>query len=83
MNSPPVTARRCAIAGKEFVKGLGVHAGSEVVVPVNGYKTFSAKVGVDSEVGTAGSVSFQVWVGSSKAWDSGLMRGVRRRVSCG
>ncbi|RZS87401.1 NPCBM/NEW2 domain-containing protein [Motilibacter rhizosphaerae] len=67
--------RTLTIAGKTFSKGLGVHAPSEVVVPVGGAATFSAKVGVDAESGTKGSVDFQVWNGSTKIADSGVLRG--------
>ncbi len=45
------------------------------MVPVNGQRTFSAFVGVDSEVGRQGSVVFQVWKGTTKIADSGVLRG--------
>ncbi|MEW1958813.1 NPCBM/NEW2 domain-containing protein, partial [Kineococcus sp. NPDC059986] len=63
------------IAGRTYSTGLGVHAPSEVVVPVGGFSTFSAEVGVDSEVGSSGSVVFQVWNGSTLLADSGVLRG--------
>ncbi|WP_432544288.1 NPCBM/NEW2 domain-containing protein [Kineococcus sp. SYSU DK002] len=63
------------IAGVTYAKGFGVHAASEIIVPVNGARTFSAKVGLDAEVGTRGSVQFQVWAGGTKLADSGLVRG--------
>ncbi|NAZ74003.1 hypothetical protein GTQ99_00970 [Kineococcus sp. T13] len=63
------------IAGTTYAKGFGVHAASEVVVPVNGARTFSAKVGIDAEVGAKGAVQFQVWAGGTKLADSGLVRG--------
>ncbi len=63
------------VGGTTYAKGFGVHASSEIVVPVNGAKTFSAKVGLDAEVGTRGSVQFQVWNGGKKLADSGLVRG--------
>ncbi|WP_432508825.1 NPCBM/NEW2 domain-containing protein [Kineococcus auxinigenes] len=67
--------RGLKIAGVSYAKGLGVHASSEVIVPVEGAKTFSAQVGVDGEVGTNGSVVFQVWNGATKLADSGTLRG--------
>ncbi len=67
--------RRLKIGAITYAKGLGVHAGSEVVVPTHGATTFTAKVGVDSEVGTSGSVVFQVWNGTTKLADSGVLRG--------
>ncbi|GAB3464666.1 NPCBM/NEW2 domain-containing protein [Kineococcus endophyticus] len=63
------------VGGTTYAKGFGVHASSEIVVPVNGAKTFSSKVGLDAEVGTRGSVQFQVWNGGKKLADSGLVRG--------
>lgn len=50
------------IGGTVYAKGLGVHAESELVVTLDGTCTlFSAIVGVDDEVGSEGSVSFEVW----------------------
>lgn len=49
------------IRGKEYDKGLGTHAASEVVVDVGGrYDRFTAQVGVDDEVRESGSVVFEV-----------------------
>ncbi len=67
--------RTLKIGGRSYATGLGVHAASEVVVPVAGFSTFSAEVGVDSEVGAGGSVVFQVWNGTTKLADSGVLRG--------
>jgi len=67
--------RTLRIAGTSYAKGFGTHAASEIVVPVGGARTFSAKVGVDSEVGNGGSVAFQVWAGTTKLADSGVVRG--------
>ncbi|NAZ74015.1 glycosyl hydrolase, partial [Kineococcus sp. T13] len=67
--------RQLKVGAITYAKGLGVHAGSEVVVPTRGAKTFTAKVGVDNEVGTSGSVVFQVWNGTTKLADSGVLRG--------
>lgn len=67
--------RTITIGGRTFPVGLGVHASSEVVVPVVGASQFSSQVGVDDEVGSAGSVVFQVWAGTAKLADSGVIRG--------
>jgi hypothetical protein len=44
-------------------------------VPVNGAQTFTAKVGLATYTGTQGSVIFQVWDGTTKLADSGIIRG--------
>ncbi len=49
------------VGGVEYPNGLGVHAMSSYRVPVGGNAlSFSAKVGVDDEVGGKGSVVFRV-----------------------
>jgi alpha-galactosidase len=60
--------------GVTYAKGLGVHADSEVDVPLNGaYSTFQADIGIDDEVlpNTASPVDFQVWADGVKLFDSG------------
>ena len=65
-----------SIGGQVYQKGLGVHAGSEVQYTLSGSCTvFTAQVGVDDEVGNLGSVTFQLWNGQTKLYDSGLLRG--------
>ena len=62
--------------GTGFQKGLGVHAASDVRYNLAGaYSTFSAKVGVDDEVGTRGSVVFEVWADGTRLYSSGVMNG--------
>lgn len=59
-----------------YAKGLGVHAGSELRYALNGlYQNFLADVGVDDEVGSTGSIVFQVWADGTKLFDSGAMTG--------
>jgi hypothetical protein len=59
-----------------YPKGLGVHAGSEIVVPLDGaYTAFVSDIGVDEEVESAGSVVFQVYADGVQLYDSGLMTG--------
>ncbi|NMM55508.1 NPCBM/NEW2 domain-containing protein [Paenibacillus aquistagni] len=59
---------------KTYAKGLGTHAHSEIVYKLNGqYTSFAALVGVDNEVGTVGSVEFQVVVDNQVLFSSGVM----------
>ncbi|WP_088548269.1 NPCBM/NEW2 domain-containing protein [Paenibacillus aquistagni] len=59
---------------KTYTKGLGTHAHSEIVYKLNGqYASFAALVGVDNEVGTVGSVEFQVVVDNQVLFSSGVM----------
>jgi hypothetical protein len=53
-----------------------VHANSSMTFALGGKcSTLSAKIGVDDEVGSRGSVVFQVWNGTTKLYDSGVVRG--------
>jgi len=62
--------------GVTYSKGLGVHAGSEVIYALNGaYTRFTSDIGVDDAVGSNGSVTFEVWVDGNRLFDSGLMIG--------
>jgi hypothetical protein len=62
--------------GATFQNGLGVHAASDVRYSLAGaYSTFSAKVGVDDEVGDRGSVVFEVWADGTRLYSSGVMNG--------
>ena len=55
--------RPLSIGGRTFATGLGAHAASDVSFALAGrYAHFTAQVGVDDEVGAAGSVVFEVWV---------------------
>ncbi|AJS58516.1 NPCBM/NEW2 domain-containing protein [Paenibacillus sp. IHBB 10380] len=57
-----------------YTKGLGTHANSEIVYKLDGqYTSFAALVGVDNEVGTVGSVEFQVVVDNQVVFSSGVM----------
>ena len=61
--------------GVTYPKGLGVHAPSEIRYAISGCSAFTARVGVDDEVGSSGSVTFEVWGDSVKLFDSGVMTG--------
>jgi len=70
------------LGGKTYEHGLGVHATSLLVVPVNGNAlAFEAEVGIDDERGktTPASVEFRVWVDGRIAATSGVLRRGRRR----
>lgn len=68
--------RVITIGGVQYNKGLGVHAHSEVVYDISGsFAAFLADVGVDDEVGSRGSVVFQVWGDNVKLWESPRLDG--------
>ncbi len=68
--------RTIMLSGVTYTKGLGVHSVSELRYALNGqYASFLADVGMDDEVGDAGTVVFQVWADGVKLYDSGLMYG--------
>jgi len=62
--------------GVVYPKGLGMHAAADLKYALGGTcSAFSASVGVDDEVGTKGSVIFQVFLDGTKVYDSGVMTG--------
>jgi hypothetical protein len=62
--------------GTVYAKGLGGHAAADIRYAMNGAcTTFTAKVGLDDEVGTNGDVTFQVFADGTKLFDSGVMTG--------
>ncbi|SDH86323.1 alpha-galactosidase [Actinokineospora alba] len=64
------------LAGARYTKGLGVHAASSVVVPLAGRcHGFDATVGLDAEVGTNGSVTFEVLADGVSVHTSPVLRG--------
>jgi hypothetical protein len=67
---------KITLNGTSYSKGIGVHAGSEIHVALNGqYKQFQSDIGVDDEEGNAGSVVFEVWADGQKLYSSGTMTG--------
>ena len=55
--------RTLTVAGRSYARGLGVHAGSDVTYDLAGrYAHFTTDVGIDDEVGSAGSAVFEVYV---------------------
>ena len=68
--------RTMQLAGKTYSRGYGVHGKSELAFALGGdCDTFSADIGVDDEVGSLGSVAFQVYGDGKKLFDSGVMTG--------
>jgi glucose/arabinose dehydrogenase len=64
------------LAGVTYAKGLGVHAESALRYSLGGRcSRLTAKVGVDDEVWSNGSVTFEVWGDGTKLYDSGRMTG--------
>lgn len=62
--------------GVEYSRGLGVHAQSTVKYNLDAkYDRFLCDVGVDDEVGSAGSVIFTVLLDGRQIYTSGLMNG--------
>ena len=62
--------------GQTYARGLGVHAPSDVRFRLDGQCTaFQSFVGLDDEVGSNGSVIFQVWADGVQLYDSGVMTG--------
>jgi alpha-galactosidase len=64
------------IAGQKFDKGVGSHADSVMYIDLaGGSKSFSARVGVDDEVGgRIGSIEFRVYGDGKLLWTSGIMK---------
>jgi glucose/arabinose dehydrogenase len=67
--------RPLTLNGVVFAKGLGAHAASEVAVSLGGCSRFQATVGVDDEVGSLGSVKFQVVGDGVVLWESVVLTG--------
>jgi len=67
--------RSITLNGVTYAKGLGTHAASDVSVPLNSCTRFRSDVGVDDEVGSNGSVVFQVYVDGVKKYESPILKG--------
>jgi hypothetical protein len=60
--------------GVEYQQGFGEAAPSGVLIQLNGkYSTFKATIGVDSLIGTLGSICFRVMAGYNTIYTSPLM----------
>ncbi|WP_019586183.1 NPCBM/NEW2 domain-containing protein [Deinococcus apachensis] len=72
--------RTLTLNGRTYARGYGTHASSELRFRLGGTNAaqctrFTADIGVDDEVGSRGSVVFQVYLDGQKAYDSGTMTG--------
>lgn len=68
--------RKLTLNGMTYPKGIGAHSASDIVIALPpSCTTFTAFVGVDDEVGDAGSVGFEVFGDAVKLYDSGLLIG--------
>jgi hypothetical protein len=68
--------RTLTLNGATYVKGIGVHAASDISFNLaGGYTSFTSDIGVDDEVGTSGSVVFQVYVDGSLKYTSQTLSG--------
>lgn len=69
--------RTLTLNGVTFTKGIGTHAGSEIIynLTANQYSTFKAKIGIDDEVpdGDCGSVVFKVYKDNVLAYTSPVL----------
>lgn len=64
------------LKGEVYPHGIGTHAAGSYTIRLKGAATrFLARVGVDDERATSGSVTFEVWVDDRKAADTGVMHG--------
>ncbi|MEO7427635.1 MAG: NPCBM/NEW2 domain-containing protein [Fibrobacteria bacterium] len=59
------------IGTKTYTKGLGAHAASRIVAPLNrNFDKFQADVGIDAEITSGGSAIFQVFGDGKKLFES-------------
>jgi NPCBM/NEW2 domain/FG-GAP-like repeat len=64
------------IAGVTYVKGLGVHAHSDIRLQLGGAcTTFNAVIGLDDETGANGSVVFLLYGDGTPLYSSGVLTG--------
>jgi hypothetical protein len=62
------------VAGRKFDHGLGTHAVSEIVYDLGGKSgKFVGWVGVDDEIGGAGTVAFRVSIDDRQVWESDVL----------
>jgi hypothetical protein len=62
--------------GRQYEKGLGVHARSELTYALDGqYAAFAATIGIDDAARPAGDVEFRILVDGQEAYTSGPITG--------
>ena len=70
------------LAGVTYAKGLGIHAASDLRFPIGGGCTaFSAKIGIDDEVGNQGGVVFEASADGTRIHQSAQLGGASATVS--
>jgi hypothetical protein len=75
-NDRSTAGKPIIVNGLEYKKGLGVQAPSELVYQLDGsWDRLSGHVGVDSEVGSKGSVMFRVFADGKIVFESPSMNG--------
>lgn len=68
--------RPITVDGTVYATGFGVHAASSMTFNVQGRcRTLTGTVGIDDEVGSRGSVVFQVFGDGVRLFDSGVLTG--------
>lgn len=68
--------RTLELNGAGYLRGFGGHAPSSIEFrPHAACSAFTADIGVDDEVGSLGSVIFQVWGDGERLYESGVMTG--------
>ncbi|MCI0500024.1 MAG: NPCBM/NEW2 domain-containing protein [Planctomycetales bacterium] len=71
-----ITKNPLMIASQRFEKGVGSHADSIFYINLNGGSTrFSARVGVDDQAQSKGSVTFRIYGDGKLLFDSGIRKG--------
>ncbi|HWP39368.1 MAG TPA: NPCBM/NEW2 domain-containing protein, partial [Tepidisphaeraceae bacterium] len=68
--------RPITLNGVRYARGIGTHSDSKLVYNLAGqYTTFITDLGIDDEVGSRGSVVFEIWTDGTKVFDSGPVSG--------
>src|SRR6185369_16833662 len=71
-----ITGKPISIGGKNFARGVGIHAASKMRLDLGGKaKRFFAQAGLDDSAGGQGSVEFIVSGDGKVLWRSGLLTG--------
>ena len=65
--------------GRRYEKGVGVHAPSRIAIALDGsHDRFRSDIGIDDEVGAAGSAVFEVWADGLLLFQGAKMTGNSR-----
>jgi alpha-L-fucosidase 2 len=70
-----IAGKPLRIGSEEFDQGIGVHAPSEIVIPLeNQYRWVTFYAGVSADMTEKGSVTVEVWLDGKKIHDTGVMK---------